>query len=132
MLSPAILSTIRDALGAAVIRAQLQLSDVIAAFNQNPAGGALGANCNDPFVTTLTGGIKMIINILMGLGVAIAVIGIIVGGLMRATAWGSEQRIAMSNKAITCAVIGLVIVLLGVTLGNQIPSWFSKSGCPLS
>ena len=70
----------------------------------------------------------------MGLGVAIAVIGIIVGGLMRATAWGSEQRIAMSNKAITCAVIGLVIVLLGVTLGNQIPSWFNESGsgCSLS
>jgi type IV secretory pathway VirB2 component (pilin) len=64
----------------------------------------------------------------MGLGVAVAVIGIVVGGLMRATAWGSEQRIAMSNKAITCAVIGLVIVLLGVTLGGQIPTWFGNAG----
>ena len=45
---------------------------------------------------------------------------------MRATAWGSEQRIAMSNKAITCAVIGLVIVLLGVTLGGQVPNWFGQ------
>ncbi len=88
-------------------------------------------NCSDPFVTTLIGGLSVIINILMALGVAIAVIGIIVGGLMRATAWGSEQRIAMSNKAITCAVIGLVIVLLGVSLGNAIPGWFGAGKCTL-
>ena len=128
MLSP---STIQDALGAIAIRIQLQLGEIAAL---STAGSTITANCNDAFVSTLTGGIEMIIRILMGLGVAIAVIGIIVGGLMRATAWGSEQRIAMSNKAITCAVIGLVIVLLGVTLGNQIPTWFSKGtqGCPLS
>src|SRR4051812_9086353 len=59
-------------------------------------------DCNDAFVTTLKGGLSTIINILMALGVAVAVIGIVVGGLMRATAWGSEQRIATSNKAITC------------------------------
>ncbi len=129
MLSPATLSIIPDALCAAAIRSELQVSAVIGAFNVT-----ITANCVDTFVTTLSGGIRMIIQILMGLGVAIAVIGIIVGGLMRATAWGSEQRIAMSNKAITCAVIGLVIVLLGVTLGNQIPSWFNQSGsgCSLS
>ncbi|HEY4032923.1 MAG TPA: hypothetical protein VGL94_03050 [Ktedonobacteraceae bacterium] len=86
-------------------------------------------DCSDPFVEALTGGIGTIINILMALGVAIAVIGIIVGGLMRATAWGAEQRIAMSNKAITCAVVGLVIVLLGVTLGGSIPGWFHKGNC---
>jgi len=123
MLSPATLSIIPDALCAAAIRSELQVSAVIGAFNVT-----ITANCTDTFVSTLSGGIRMIIQILMGLGVAIAVIGIIVGGLMRATAWGSEQRIAMSNKAITCAVIGLVIVLLGVTLGNQIPSWFNESG----
>ena len=88
-------------------------------------------NCSDPFVTTLIGGLSVVINVLMAVGVAIAVIGIIVGGLMRATAWGSEQRIAMSNKAITCAVIGLVIVLLGVTLGGAIPGWFGAAKCPL-
>jgi hypothetical protein len=90
-------------------------------------GVTVTANCSDQFVSTLVHGLSMIINILMALGVAIAVIGIVVGGLMRATAWGSEQRIAMSNKAITCAIIGLVIVLLGVTLGGQVPSWFGQS-----
>src|SRR5690349_8646689 len=91
----------------------------------------VSSNCSDAFVSTLNGGLKTIVTILMGLGVAIAVIGIVVGGLMRATAWGSEQRIAMSNKAITCAVIGLVIVLIGVTLGGQIPGWFGAGKCTL-
>jgi hypothetical protein len=88
----------------------------------------ISANCSDQFVETLTKGLGMVINILMGLGVAIAVIGIVVGGLMRATAWGNPQKIAMSNKAIMCAVIGLVIVLLGVTLGSQVPTWFGNAG----
>jgi hypothetical protein len=129
MLSLAPLSTIPDALGAAFIRSELQLRVVIGVL-----APTITANCSDQFVTTLSGGIEMIIRILMGLGVAIAVIGIIVGGLMRATAWGSEQRIAMSNKAISCAVIGLVIVLLGVTLGGQIPGWFGNTNgsCTLS
>src|SRR4051812_8104546 len=77
--------------------------------------------CTDQFVEAVTGGLGAVINILTALGVAIAVIGIVVGGLMRATAWGAEQRIAMSNKAITCAIVGLVIVLLAVTLGQAIP-----------
>jgi hypothetical protein len=89
------------------------------------------SNCSDPFVTTLVAGLGQIINILMGLGVAIAVIGIVVGGLMRATAWGNEQKVVMSNKAITAAVVGLVIVLLAVTLGNAVPGWFGQQGCKL-
>jgi hypothetical protein len=100
------------------------VSQVIANATLNPN---ITANCSDQFVSALIGGLGTIINILMALGIAIAVIGIIVGGLMRATAWGSEQRIATSNKAITCAVVGLVIVLLGVTLGGQIPTWFGNA-----
>jgi hypothetical protein len=119
------LHTIHHGVSALAMRAE-GLSFVIGA-----AHIASTPNCSDAFVTTLIGGLSVIINILMALGVAIAVIGIIVGGLMRATAWGSEQRIAMSNKAITCAVVGLVIVLLGVTLGGAIPGWFGASKCTL-
>src|SRR5260370_38771142 len=79
--------------------------------------------CNDPLVALIKDAISTIVGILTALGVAISVIGIIVGGLMRATAWGSEQRIGMSNKAISSAVVGLVIVLLGVALGSAIPGW---------
>jgi hypothetical protein len=102
----------------------LPLNLIIAAAALSPT---ISANCSDQFVATLTHGLGMIINILMGLGVAVAVIGIVIGGLMRATAWGSEQKVAMSNKAITAAVIGLVIVLLGVTLGSQVPTWFGNA-----
>ncbi len=104
----------------------LKLMPIVIAATPTP-----GADCSDPFVTTLVTGLGQIINILMGLGVAIAVIGIVVGGLMRATAWGNEQRVVMSNKAITCAVVGLVIVLLAVTLGNAVPNWFGQKGCNL-
>jgi hypothetical protein len=93
--------------------------------------GGTPAACTDAFVEALTGGLGTVINILTALGVAVAVIGIVIGGLMRATAWGAEQRIAMSNKAITCAIIGLVIVLLGVTLGGSIPGWFGQGKCTL-
>ena len=132
MLSLPALSTIHDPLAAAAIHAEVQFAAlVVGAFNSG--GLTLQANCTDAFVSTLSGGLSMIIKILMGVGVAVAVIGIVVGGLMRATAWGSEQRIAMSNKAITAAVVGLVIVLLGVTLGGQIPVWFGQTGrCTLS
>ena len=102
---------------------------MFALLNWLPVLGTAVPNCSDPFVTALVGGLGTIINILMALGVAIAVIGIIVGGLMRATAWGAEQRIATSNKAITCAVVGLIIVLLGVTLGGAIPGWFGRGNC---
>lgn len=80
--------------------------------------------CNDYFVKVLKGGLTTIIQVLTALGIVIAVIGIIVGGLMRATSWGSDQRVAVSNKAITSSIVGLVIVLLAVALGTAIPNWF--------
>ncbi len=94
----------------------------------------VNALCNDPLVELIKDAITTIIGVLTALGVAISVIGIIIGGLMRATAWGSEQRIGMSNKAISSAVVGLVIVLLGVAVGSAIPGWFhlQNESCPLT
>ncbi len=86
-------------------------------------------NCTDAVVTTILNGAATIIHILMGLGVSVAVMGIIIGGLMRATSFGNERRIAMSNTAITCAVVGLVIVFIGATVGNELPTWFGTAGC---
>ncbi len=80
--------------------------------------------CNDPFVRILKSGLTTVIEVLTALGVVVAIIGIIVGGLMRATSWGNDQRIAASNKAITSAIVGLIIVLLAVALGNAVPTWF--------
>lgn len=65
-----------------------------------------------PLQTSLSSIITSVTNLLKGLGVAVAVLGIMVGGLMRATAFGNERKVAISNQAIACAVIGLVIVLI--------------------
>jgi hypothetical protein len=98
-----------------------------------PNLGASNLFCSDPVVRIISDGLTSIVGVLTALGVAVAVVGIIIGGLMRATAWGSEQRIAMSNKAISSAILGLIIVLLGVILGTAVPKWFGlqNSTCPL-
>jgi hypothetical protein len=62
--------------------------------------------------TQLSGIIQSISDLLKGLGIVVCVLGIIVGGLMRATAFGNERKVARSNQAIACAVVGLVIVLI--------------------
>ena len=108
----------------------IHLPHVIGALAVN-VPNALGLSndlCADAFVRILKNGLTTIIEVLTALGVVVAVIGIIVGGLMRATSWGNDQRIAASNKAITSAIIGLIIVLLAVALGNAVPSWFGLQG----
>jgi fucose 4-O-acetylase-like acetyltransferase len=65
-----------------------------------------------------------ITDILKGLGVSVAGIGIIVGGLMRATAFGNERKVAISNQAIACAIVGLVIVLVASTVASGMGSMF--------
>lgn len=92
------------------------------------------ALCNDPFVEILKNGLATIIQVLTALGVVVAVIGIIIGGLMRATAWGNDQRTAASNKAISSAIVGLIIVLLAVALGTAVPTWFGlqNSTCSIT
>src|ERR1035438_9740954 len=85
-------------------------------------------DCGVDVVAVMLKGFAAIIKVLVGLGIGLSVIGIIAGGLMRATSFGNERRIAMSNTAITCAVVGLVIVLLGTGVGNELPTWFGFPG----
>lgn len=114
----------------------IRLTDVMGfmALNVPSSLGIANTVCNDLFVELLKKGLTSIIGVLTALGVVIAVIGIIIGGLMRATAWGSDQRIAASNKAISSAIVGLIIVLLAVYLGTAIPNWFGlqSSTCPIA
>ena len=58
--------------------------------------------------------------VLTTLGLSVCILGIIVGGLMRATAFGNERKIATSNVALSCAVVGFVIVLLSTVLAQGI------------
>ncbi len=73
-----------------------------------------------PLETELSSIISSVSTLLVGLGITVCVLGIVVGGLMRATAFGNERKVAMSNAAIACAVVGLVIVLLASTIASGI------------
>jgi len=74
--------------------------------------------------TQLTAFVTSLTDILKGLGVGVAGIGIIVGGLMRATAFGNERKVAISNQAIACAIVGLVIVLISATVATGMQAMF--------
>jgi hypothetical protein len=140
------ISSIHDGASAVVLRAAIHASDTVAqsqgshkavllglanvigaisASTPIGKGGSVDPNCTDEFFVSVQGGLRVILQILLGLGATVAVIGIIIGGLMRAFSWGNEQRIAVSNKAIQTAIVGLIIVLLAVTLGSSIPNWFT-------
>jgi hypothetical protein len=92
------------------------------------------APCNDLFVITVKAGLTAIIGVLRTLGVAATIHGIVMGGLIRILSFGDQRRISESNKAIIESIIGLIIVLLSITVGNQIPVWFglTTQACPIS
>ena len=75
-----------------------------------------------PLQTDVNNILQAVETLLKGIGVAICVVGIMVGGLMRATAFGNERKVAISNQAIACAVIGLAIVLLATVAGPAVQS----------
>jgi hypothetical protein len=92
------------------------------------------ALCNDPFVTIVLRGLMAIIAVLRALGVAATVHGIVTGGLIRIWSFGDERKISKSNRVIIESIVGLIIVLLSVALGNTIPHWFgmTNEACPIS
>ena len=57
------------------------------------------------------------------IGGFIFLIGIVLAGMMRMLSMGNERRVAMSNIALTAAVVGLVIMLMG----NGLYSFFSTA-----
>ena len=94
-----------------LILMHLQTHFVLAATTPPAAG--------DPS-TQINNVLNNILAVMKAIGAAVCAIGIAIGGFMRATAFGNERKISDSNTAITCAVVGLVIVLLASTLGTWV------------
>jgi hypothetical protein len=120
-----------------LIRASLLLANGLEQMHATPALVFLGVflppglnpvavtpTCSGALVDQIKAGATAIVGVLTGVGIFVTVIGIIIGGLMRATAFGNERRIATSNTAITGAIVGIVIVVLAVSAGQTIPTWF--------
>lgn len=53
--------------------------------------------------------------------------GIVMAGLTRILSFGDQRKISQSNREIIASIVGLIIVLLSVTLGNAIPHWFGMT-----
>ncbi len=102
-------------------------------MNMDSPADAPFALCDDPFVVIVRFGLTSIISVLRALGVAIAVHGIVMGGLTRILSFGNQRRISKSNLEIASAIVGLIIVILSVALGNSIPVWFGLAdhSCPV-
>lgn len=88
------------------------------------------AACGTAAPAGLSTAISNIVNALTGIGAAVCALGIAIGGLMRATSFGSERRISESNTAIACAVVGLLIVLLAQALGKWIGTLITPDCTP--
>jgi len=71
----------------------------------------------------------LVINVIQGLidiAALIAVVSLIWGGLLMLTSGGSEDRISKGRKAITAAVIGIVIVLVAIVAINTFIDKFTN------
>jgi hypothetical protein len=65
----------------------------------------------------------LIQGLVVDLGYIAITIGIVVAVIMRATAFGSERRIAISNAAIACAIVAALVLLLA----NPVYQWLSTN-----
>jgi len=66
--------------------------------------------------------VHSIMGIVVGITGAVFVICIVIAGLMRMLSFGNERRVAVSNMALTAAVVGLIIIMLAAA----IQTWLSK------
>jgi hypothetical protein len=64
--------------------------------------------------------LERVLNNIWGIAIALTltifVICVIIAGIMRMVSFGNERRVAISNMALTAAVVGLVIALLALIL----------------
>ena len=99
---------------AAVYAAPAATQDAFEACSANPKSPVC-ASTNDAEVNTL---IQTIINILLFVLGAIAVIMIVVGGIRYTTSNGDSSAITGAKNTILYAVVGLVIALLAYAIVN--------------
>jgi hypothetical protein len=82
------------------------------AVHQSAADPAAPTNQDGNVLPQLYNFVILVRQVVTELGLIIFGIGIAIAGIMRMVSMGNERRVAMSNMALTAAVIGLVIVLL--------------------
>ena len=84
-----------------------------------------GMNCQDLNVAGL---IKLIINWLLGIAFAIAVLFLIIGGFWYITSAGNEETAEKGKNTAVNAIIGIIIIVLAYVIINVIAGLVQSSG----
>ena len=87
----------------------------------NLTGSGLTGDSTAVVITNFMNYLLTIIGIL-------AVIVFIIAGIMYITAAGDEDQIGKAKKAMTYAIIGLVVALLGLVITNAVSNVINKGG----
>ncbi len=77
----------------------------------------LGLKCGE---TSVNGLIKTVINWMLGIAFAIAVIFLIIGGFMYITSAGNEESAEKGKGTVVNALIGIVIIILSYVIVNVV------------
>ena len=88
-------------------------------------GCPTGINCTKD--TDLNKFILRIINIILGVTLAIDVLFLIIGGFFYITSAGNEERASKGKTTVINAIIGLVIIVLSYVIANVVAGFFEKS-----
>jgi hypothetical protein len=95
-----------------------------AQLNKNlPCDSSTGLNCQ---ATSVNGLIKIVINWLLGIAFAVAVLFLIIGGFWYITSAGNEETAEKGKGTAVNAIIGIVIIIMSYVIINVISNLVSN------
>lgn len=95
---------------------------------QQIKGGSDKVGGTENATIKLEDGIKIVVNILLFLIAAIAVIMIIIGGIRYTTSNGDSSQTKSAKDTILYAVVGIVVAILAYAIVNFVVDQFIKGG----
>jgi hypothetical protein len=87
-----------------------------------------GINCSQIGANRLNDVILTIINIILGVTFALAILFLIVGGFRYLTSAGNEEAAEKGKKTVINALIGIAIIILSFVLVNIVASFATRIG----
>ena len=104
-------------LSSMIVFAPLAVSAQINAGNNSQLCSGTGLNCQGGNVNTL---IKTIINCMLSIAFAVAVLFLIIGGFWYITSAGNEETAGKGKGTVINAIIGIVVIILSYVIINVV------------
>jgi len=96
-----------------------------AGLNSNfPCDSSQGLNCNAG--TSVNGLIRTVINWMLGIAFAVAVLFLIIGGFFYITAAGNEEQVEKGKGTVLNAIIGIVIIILSYVIISVVSNFVAN------